>query len=418
MSLTRIRVVLGAGLLAVTTAGCIVVLSAGSAAAGTGTAGPGVTGAGAAGAGRAAAGAGMATAGAGMATAGAGAPERAASIPGGQLFGVAATSASNAWAVGQATATGKSIILHWNGTAWKRATSPTLAGGSAFYAVAATSARNAWAVGGSSTPPGKTEIAHWNGTAWKLVPSPTPKGGGTLFGVAATSASNAWAVGCAGNCGQGFGGIKTLILHWNGTAWKHVPSPSPGSGSALSSVAAVSARSAWAVGCTAFCFLHSVSPQTVILHWNGTAWKQEPSPAPARTGALNGIAATSPSNAWAVGCAGHCFGPMATTRTMIVHWNGSAWRSMASPSPAGDSVLTAVAATSAGNAWAVGYTRMTNKTLILRWNGTAWKQVPSPAPGQISQLLGVTATSARNAWASGWYLNGVILQHWNGTAWK
>jgi hypothetical protein len=37
---------------------------------------------------------------------------------------------------------------------------------------------------------------------------------GILQGVSATSASNAWAVGCASNC------AKTLILRWNGTAWK------------------------------------------------------------------------------------------------------------------------------------------------------------------------------------------------------
>ena len=35
--------------------------------------------------------------------------------------------------------------------------------------------------------------------------------------VAATSARNAWAVG---------GGPRTVILHWNGAAWKRVPSPS------------------------------------------------------------------------------------------------------------------------------------------------------------------------------------------------
>jgi uncharacterized RDD family membrane protein YckC len=39
-------------------------------------------------------------------------------------------------------------------------------------------------------------------------------------------------------------------------------------------------------------------------------------------------------------------------------------------------LLSAVAATSAANAWAVGYSGGRNgvtKTLILRWNGTAWK---------------------------------------------
>jgi hypothetical protein len=350
---------------------------------------------------------------AGPAAAGTRVPEQAVSLPGGQLFGVAATSARNAWAVG-ATDSGKTTILHWNGTAWKQVPSPTPAGGGALYAVSATSASNAWAVGGSDSTPGKTEILHWNGTAWKQVPSPTPAGGGALFGVSATSASNAWAVGCAGNCFQGFGGIKTLTLHWNGTAWKQVPSPSPAPGSSLSSVAATSASNAWAVGCTAFCFLSSSSPATVILHWNGTAWKQVPSPAGAKTGALNGIAASSAHNVWVVGCSGHCFGPMATTATMTMHWNGTAWKRVPSPSPAPDSLLTAVTTTSASDAWAVGYTRGANfKTLIMHWNGTAWKRVPSPTPAPLSQLLGVTATSTRNAWAVGSDENGVILQHWN-----
>jgi hypothetical protein len=40
--------------------------------------------------------------------------------------------------------------------------------GSAFYGVAATSARNAWAVGatGSGDGPTKTLVLRWNGAAW------------------------------------------------------------------------------------------------------------------------------------------------------------------------------------------------------------------------------------------------------------
>src|SRR5689334_2303673 len=103
-------------------------------------------------------------------------------------------------------------------------------------AVAATSARNAWAVGGTND--GKTLIGHWNATAWKRVPSPSPPGA-QLHGVAATSATNAWAVG------QTNTGI--LILHWNGTAWKREPSPAA-AGGILFGVAATTARNAWAVG--------------------------------------------------------------------------------------------------------------------------------------------------------------------------
>jgi hypothetical protein len=342
------------------------------------------------------------------------------SLPGGQLFGVAATSARDAWAVGQDISSGKTIILRWNGHTWRRAPSPNPAGGGALYGVAVVSPRDAWAVGSNNAEPSKTLIERWNGSRWRRVPSPTPASGGALFGVAAISARDAWAVGCAGDCFQEFRGpIKTLILHWNGTAWKRVPSPSPSTASALSSVAAVSARSAWAVGCTAFCFVASASPQTVILRWNGTAWKREPSPAAARVGALNGVAATSARNAWAVGCTGHCFGPMASTMTMIVRWNGTAWRRVASPGP-GNSVLTAVAAVSSRDAWAVGYTRGVKlKTLILHWTGTAWKPVSSPTPASGGQLFAVAASSARNAWAVGQSLNvTLLLEHWNGTAWK
>src|SRR5215472_7971516 len=54
------------------------------------------------------------------------------------------------------------------------------------------------------------------------------------------------------------------------------------------------------------------------------------------------------------------------------------------PSPAASfamsGVLAGVAATSATNAWAVGYTD-TDTTLIVHWNGKVWKRQPSPPAG-------------------------------------
>src|SRR5580704_208718 len=133
-----------------------------------------------------------------------GSPGPAASFStSGELSGVAAISATNAWAVGS-TGTGKTLIVHWNGKTWTQVPSAARAG-STFYGVAATSARSAWAVG--STANGKALIERWNGQAWTQVPSPAPAGG-FLSSVAATSASNAWAVGSAGD--------KTLIIHWDG----------------------------------------------------------------------------------------------------------------------------------------------------------------------------------------------------------
>ena len=113
-----------------------------------------------------------------------------------------------------------------------------------FFRVTTLSACDVWAVGNYravSTGPLLSLAEHWNGTAWKVVPTPNP-GTSTNFlrAVSAFSASDVWAVGHADN--------STLILHWNGTAWKQVPSPSPGQVNELTSVATTSATDVWAAG--------------------------------------------------------------------------------------------------------------------------------------------------------------------------
>ena len=137
------------------------------------------------------------------------------------LNGVAALSATSAWAVGGTHDTGQIVIEHWDGDAWAQVPSPTPAGTSSdLYGVAATSASNAWAAGQTDTRTGSTTvIEHWDGTARRQVPSPAPPAGGSLAGVAATSAASAWAVGS---------GSGALIEHWNGRAWTLVPSPALG----------------------------------------------------------------------------------------------------------------------------------------------------------------------------------------------
>jgi hypothetical protein len=322
----------------------------------------------------------------------------------GDLSGVAATSASNAWAAG--TGRVKTLIVHWNGTSWKQVPSPAPAG-SVLSAVAATSATSAWAVGNTSTTTStKTLILRWNGISWKRVPSPSSAG--SLSGVAATSASSAWAVGTLGT--------KTLILRWNGKVWKRVPSPSPGASSDLSSVAATSAGNAWAVGE----IVHKVSSFTgLILRWNGKAWKRVPSPLPTfgqYGNSLRGVAATSAASAWAVGCTDGC--PVGGT-PVIERWNGTAWKQVAPPTtPYALYSLAAVAATSSANALAVGGGGpvTAESAATAHWNGRRWT-LGHAITG--AGLTGVTATSATNAWAVGGTANGhTLILHWNGKTWK
>ena len=58
---------------------------------------------------------------------------------------MAGASAADTWAVGS-TGTG-TLILHWDGSHWTRVPSPAPGGSAELFAVAASSASNIWAVG-------------------------------------------------------------------------------------------------------------------------------------------------------------------------------------------------------------------------------------------------------------------------------
>jgi hypothetical protein len=314
----------------------------------------------------------------------------------GSLFGVAALSAQYAWAVGseQVGTALRTLIAHWNGRTWRRVASPNPPGNDTLNGVAATSAANAWAVGESGN---RTLILHWNGRSWRQVPSPA---GGNLASVAATSATNAWAVGLAGN--------HMLLEHWNGRSWRQVRSP-VGTGG-LFGVTATSAASAWAVGDT--------STQTVVLHWNGKSWRRFSAPNP-KDGAIYAVTATSASNAWAVGTISPPNSFLSSV--LIEHWNGHSWRlDPASQPPQCGCVLLGVGASSARNAWAVGLDQDHigfTDIVIEHWGGQRWRPVNSPV--QAGLLDAVAAVSAGRAWAVGSpdTLGTSLIITWNGTAW-
>jgi hypothetical protein len=126
--------------------------------------------------------------------------------------------------------------------------------------------------------------------------------------VAATSATDVWAVGTSGRLPRGR--AHNLIEHWDGSSWKKMPSPSPGAFSSLTGVAAVSPTDAWAVGawqlthngypaCLPKCSFHPL-----ILHWDGTRWRRvfvKFGIPPRPGGFLTGVARISSTKALAVG---------------------------------------------------------------------------------------------------------------------
>jgi hypothetical protein len=271
-----------------------------------------------------------------------------------RLSGVAAASSNDVWTVGQydpGSGVIQTLIQHWDGAVWKIVPSPNDGSSNNRLAgVAALSASSAWAVGSADDGSGgsKPLILRWNGTSWQRitnVPMPPNASEVMLQGVAVVSANDAWAVGSYRDGGAIL--QKTLILRWNGTAWNIVPSPNPRSfQNALNAVTVVSAGHAWAVGYAS----DGTGYKTLALRWNGVSWQAVSSPSPGSpNNELLGVAAVASNDVWAVGYSGISD---VDGETLVLHWNGANWRAIARPD-SGNTTLNA-ADSLGGVIWAAG----------------------------------------------------------------
>jgi hypothetical protein len=156
------------------------------------------------------------------------------------MYGISADATNDVWAVGT-VAEYSTAIEHYDGSTWSVISSPNAgAGWNVLFGVAALSPTNVWAVGWytaqqNSTRPEKTLIEHWDGTSWSIVSSPnigpkTQYQSNQLWGITAVSANDIWAFGSY-FAASGSGEQSTLVEHWNGTTWSIVASPNPVNGS-------------------------------------------------------------------------------------------------------------------------------------------------------------------------------------------
>jgi hypothetical protein len=350
-------------------------------------------------------------------------PEASVSRGPGFLQDVVAVSANNVWAVGStAAANSRTLVKHWNGSTWQHVRS--LSSGrlsNTFQSVDASSATNVWAAGSHLLHgTARTLIEHRTPAGWRRVFTPNPGGalGSTLTGLNILTTTDAWAVG---SYYIAPGQYRPLIEHWDGTRWRVSSSWSPAVNSGLSDVVAFSASNAWAVGSTTRS--DGGIGNTLVEHWNGTEWSRIAStnPGGADGSELTGMGAGSPSNIWAVGdnaqggSEGH---------TLVEHWGrGSRWSHIASPTPGGfGDTLSAVDVDTVSDVWAVGsnFSGAQPVTLVEHWNGHQWATVASPSPDQ-SSLTGVSAVSATDAWAVGFDFAGgsahTLIEHWDGSTW-
>jgi hypothetical protein len=365
------------------------------------------------------------------------------------LSSVAEISASNVWAVGfqiNGADVKTPLVEHWDGSQWSAASLPSVKADAAeLLGVSGSSANDVWAVGDSTTTTASSQgnvsnqiplLLHWDGSAWSIAQGaalPAPSAGNSEFSslssVAALAANNAWAVG-------GGYALPTLIEHWNGSAWSLVHGAQLGpnqGGGALAAVSADAPNDVWAVGggapsASGGC---GIGIGAFVEHWNGTGWSATtpPTPPAAQGGgfSLANVAASAPNDVWAVGgylsylSTGYAFvGPV------IEHWNGSAWSVAALPTlprstPGTTAGLEGVAA-AGGSAWVVGQIKGNNgagPTLVEQESGGQWSVMTSASPGTVAnQLNAVSASSPSDAWAVGQSANGTLAEQWDGTQWR
>ncbi len=196
--------------------------------------------------------------------------------------------------------------------------------------------------------------------------------------------------------------------------WQIERSPSPGTFDELDGIAAVSPLDVWAVGR----FIEAGTSRALIEHSDCTDWSVAFSYGSSTMNSyLFAVSSASPDDVWAVGYTDGL--NYEHPHTLTAHWNGEHWSVVAIARRPG--LLSAVSALSPRDIWAVG--EASGQTLAEHYDGSSWNVVPSSGTGSYgNDLAAVHAVSANDAWAVGqassseFEFESLVL-HWNGKVW-
>lgn len=197
------------------------------------------------------------------------------------------------------------------------------------------------------------------GDAWEKFPQPQTAGGPayvtSLWG---TTTSNLYASSGAGN------------VRFDGNSWSIVPGLDTHSGS----FSGVSDKDVW----------FAASGHGQLAHFDGTTWTNHWNRVPADvqktpTDGPYGVFATGVDDVWAMG-----------RRRTVMHYDGSAWRTVPGPQDEWGCDLTQGWASSKKNAWLVG-----KGGCVFHWDGAAWEKIPS---GVTDDIYSIHGSDAEHVW--------------------
>ncbi len=195
---------------------------------------------------------------------------------------------------------------------WTIQSTPKTVEHPALHAVSCGSSTSCITVGEQQKEAKQATLAEaWNGTAWSVMTIPNPTGSlvSHLRGVSCTSSTACMAVGSYTNSKSE---DRTLIEHWNGTAWSILTTPS--ATVYLHAVSCTSATACTAVG-------NGSGAENVAERWNGTEWVIQAVPG---KGLLASVSCGSATECTALGTEG---------KPTAEFWNGTKWSSQTPTEP-------------------------------------------------------------------------------------
>jgi hypothetical protein len=274
------------------------------------------------------------------------------------LFAVSMLPSGKAWAVGyfiNASFHEKTLVEHFDGSTWTVIPAPSPgARQNILYGVAAISDSNVWAIGGFQD--GKDTwhplALHWDGSDWTQMPAVEPGATGNIF--YAISASDGGVFATGQQAGTSFPG-KALLEQWDGGEWEVVPTPADPGGTDISLGITVSSSLVSIVGDRE----SSLAPYTTFVAAGDderVSLVTTPNVGAGENDLFSAATARNGST-WAVGW--FIDPTTGNHNTVIEHGVKGTWSVVTSPNPNpanGDNGLANVARIPGGGLWAVGLT--------------------------------------------------------------
>jgi hypothetical protein len=216
------------------------------------------------------------------------------------LTSAAAVSGNDVWAVGERQdGAGRFATLteHWDGHRWSVIPSPDPGTtGNHLYGVAAVSHNDVWAVGQRNDATSDTPLVeHWDGQRWAAVPAPVPGTAAVLDGVAVRD-GELWAVGQTDDAAHA--GHPLVAGYHNGT-WTTTVLPNVGSAFTNLTGVTIADGAVWAAG-TYFDTAAGLQ-KTLIIRSDGSGWRAVHVPNPGSGDNVLGAIAATGNDVWAVG---------------------------------------------------------------------------------------------------------------------